>query len=356
MERRRRSRVLSPHDYQPTAPERHDYGIGLVGCGGIARGAHLPAYRQFGYRVVGCADVNADSVRAVQEEFGVPFGTMDVDELIHRDDVEIIDLAVPANVRRQAMEQVSRAGKPILSQKPFAMTWEDAAAMVAMCRKRGAKLMINQQARWAPAHRAVKVLLERGVLGHVYSVVHFHRSFQDQPGSWYVALENFNIIDHGIHYLDLTRYFTGKTPLRVKATATMVPGQAAITPMNHTILLEYEPDAMLSAVSHFNNIVQTRALHRYDWFIDGTEGSLQASNSELTLSLKSAPEQKQVFAIQGRWFPDAFGGSMGELMRAVAEEREPQTSGLDNLNSIKIAYAAVESAATGRTVELSEIG
>lgn len=344
--------MLAPSDYQPTPPEKRDYGIGVVGCGGIMRGAHLPAYRQFGYRVVGCCDVNPDAVRQVQDEFGVPFGTTSVEELIHRDDVEIIDLAVHASVRREVMEVVSRAGKPVLSQKPFAMNYADALAMVEMCRERGVRLMINQQARWAPAHRAVKVLLERGVLGHVYSVVHFHRSFQDVPGSWYVALENFNLVDHGIHYIDLTRYFTGRTPRRVKATATKVPGQAAVSPMTHTILMEYEPEAQLTAMSHFNNIVQTRALHRYDWFIDGTDGSLQAGQTELTLSFRESPDEKRVFAIQGKWFPDAFGGSMGELMRAVAEDREPETSGRDNLESIQIAYAAVESAETGATMTL----
>jgi predicted dehydrogenase len=344
--------ILSPSDYQPTAPERHDYGIGLVGCGGIARGAHLPAYRQFGYRVVGCCDIDPEAVRAVQEQFGVPFGTTRVEELIHRDDVEIIDLAVHASVRRQVMEEVSKAGKPILSQKPFALTLDDAAAMVDMCRARGVKLMINQQARWAPAHRAVRVLIERGALGHVYSVVHFHRSFQDVPGSWFVDLENFNIVDHGIHYLDLCRYFTGREPLRVKAAAAMVPGQSAVTPIQHTVLLEYEPEAMLTAVSHFNNIVRTRALHAYDWYVDGTEASLQASRNELAVSFRDRPDAKEVFAIQGAWFPDAFGGSMGELMRAIAEDREPLTSGADNLNSIKIAYAAVESAQTGAAVAL----
>jgi len=347
---------LSPQDYQPSPPEQKEYGIGIVGCGGIMRGAHLPAYRQFGYRVVGCCDLDPEAVRTVQDQFEIPFGTTRAEDLIYRDDVQIIDLAVHASVRREVMEQVSRAGKPILSQKPFAMTWDDAAAMVRMCRERGVKLMVNQQARWAPAHRALQVLLERGVLGHVYSIVHFHRSFQDVPGSWYVDLENFNIIDHGIHYLDLCRYFAGRNPVRVKASAVMVPGQAAVTPMAHTILMEFEPEAMLSAVSHFNNIVQTRALHRYDWCIDGTEGSAMVSRDELTVSFKTAPEQKQVFAVQGKWFPDAFGGSMGELMRALAEEREPLTSGEDNLQSIKIAYAAVESAKTGRSVELAEIG
>jgi len=62
---------------------------------------------------------------------------------------------------------------------------------------------------------------------------------------------------------------------------------------------------------------------------------------------------EQVFAIQGRWFPDAFGGSMGELMRAVTEGREPQTSGRDNLNSVRIAFAGVQSSQTGQVVELT---
>ena len=344
--------MLSPSDYQPAPPEKKDYGIGIVGCGGIMRGAHLPAYQQFGYRVVGCCDIDPEAVRAVQEQFGIPFGTPRIEELIERDEVEIIDLAVPAWVRREAMERIAPAGKPVLSQKPFAMNREDAAAMVEMCERCGVRLMVNQQARWAPAHRAIKVLLERGLLGHVFSVVHFHRSFQDVPGSWYAALENFNIVDHGIHYLDLVRYFTGRTPIRVKAIAAHVPGQAAVTPMHHTVLMEFEPDAMLTAVSHFNNIVQTPALHRYDWFIDGTDGSIHASQTELTVSLKEQPERKQVFAIRGKWFPDAFGGSMGELMRAIHEDREPATSGRDNLQSLQIAFAAVQSASTGLAVEL----
>ncbi len=348
--------MLSPADYQPTPPERRDYGIGIVGCGGIVRNAHLPAYRLFGYRVVGCCDIDPEAVRAVQQEFGVPFGTTDVDELVAREDVAILDLAVHAGVRRAVMERITRAGKPVLSQKPFAMTWEDAAAMVAMCRERGVKLMVNQQARWAPAHRAARVLLERGVLGHLYSIVHFQRSFQDDPDSWFVKLENFNIVDHGIHYLDLCRYFAGREPVRVKATAAMVPGQAAVTPMHHTVLMEFTPEAGLTAVSHFNNIVRAPALHEAGWYLDGTEGSLHLTQEALTLSLRAAPEQKHVFAVRGKWFPDAFGGSMGELMRAVGEGREPLTSGEDNLKSIRIAYAAVESAATGRAVPLDETG
>jgi predicted dehydrogenase len=190
------------------------------------------------------------------------------------------------------------------------------------------------------------------VLGHVYSVMHVNRSFQDVPGSWYVKLENFNIIDHGCHYIDLGRFFTGRTPVRVKATTAMVPGQAAVSPMIYTILCEYEPEAGLMTTLHFNNIVAAEGLRRYEWLVDGTEGSLVGSQSEVTLCLKAKPERKVTFQIRGNWFPDAFGGSMGEMMLALAEGRAPATSGRDNLNTLRVAFAAVESAATGQAVAM----
>jgi predicted dehydrogenase len=343
---------LRPEQYRPQPPAKRDYGIGLIGCGGIARGAHLPAYRQFGYRVVACCDVREEAALAAQRQFEIPFATTRVEELLARPEVEIVDLAVHANQRRPLVEQIAAAGKPIFSQKPFAMNRDDAEYMVAVCERAGVPLMVNQQARWAPAHRAIKQVIQSGILGHVYSVLHLNRSFQDEPGSWFVQLENFNIVDHGIHYIDLSRHFTGRTPVRVKATTATVPGQAAVSPMIYTILCEYAPEAELMATLHFNNIVSTAALHRYEWFVDGTEGSLCAGQSELIVSTKENPSARQVFRIQGSWFPEAFGGSMGEMITALAEGRTPQTSGRDNLNTLRIAYAAVESAATGRAVEV----
>jgi predicted dehydrogenase len=350
--------TLFPEEYRPAPPPdaiKRRYRIGVVGCGGIMRGVHLRAYRNFGYTVSACCDIVEDHARLAAAEYGIPFVTTDLETLLARDDVDVIDLAVHASQRRPVVERIAAAGKPLLSQKPFALNYADAAAMVDTCAQANVSLMINQQARWAPAHRALRLLIERGVLGHVYAVTHVLRSFQDTPGSWYAALEHFNIVDHGIHYMDLSRYFTGRTPERVKCTTTTMPGQAAVSPMIYSMSLEYAPEAQVMTTLHFNNIVQTRAAFSQTWYIDGSEGSAWASQSQLNVGFKDNPLQTQTFALQGSWFPDAFGGSMGERMLSLAEGREPQTSGRDNLNSIKIAYAAVRSSEEGRTVALSEI-
>jgi predicted dehydrogenase len=347
---------LRPEDYRPGPPPpevRERFGIAAVGCGGIMRGAHLPAYRNFGYRVVAACDVVEEQARRAAADFGIAFWTTRLEEVLERPDIHVVDLAVHAAQRVPLVEQIAQAGKHVLSQKPFALNFADAQRMVDVCREAGVTLMVNQQARWAPAHRALRVLLDRGVLGHLNSVLHVNRSFQDLPGRWFVTLEHFNIVDHGVHYIDLSRYFTGRTPRRVKATTAMVPGQTAVSPMIYSILCEYEPEAQVMATLHFNNIVQTRAMHRYEWFLDGTEGSASASQTELVVSTRQNPARRHVFALQGSWFPDAFGGSMGEMLRSLDEGREPATSGRDNLDTVRIAYAAVESSVTGQTVELA---
>jgi predicted dehydrogenase len=350
-----RTITLSPEEYQPLAPPpeiAQRYGIAVVGCGTIMRQAHLPAYRAFGYRVVAACDVVEEAARTTAEQFGIPFWTTEIDQVLARPDVDVVDLAVHASQRPQLVEKIAAAGKHILAQKPFALSLADAQYMCAVCHEAGVTLMVNQQARWAPAHRALKRLIERGALGELSSVLHVHRGFQDIPGSWFVKMEHFNILDHGIHYIDLARYFTGRTPRRIKATTATMPGQVAVTPMMYSILCEYDPEAQLMATLHFNNIVQTPASHQYTWWLDGTHGSAMASHTELMIALKDRPDERQMIKLRGSWFPDAFGAAMGELLQAIAHGRQPLTSGADNLDTIRMANAAVESAATGRAVEL----
>lgn len=353
---------LHPEDYLPASPPQEivqRYGIAIIGCGNIARNTHLPAYDKFGYRIVAACDVIEEKAQTVAEEYSIPFWTTNIEAIIDRHEVDIIDLAVRPEDRLAAVEQLAPAGKHILSQKPLAPTLAEAERIVDICEEAGITLMINQQARWAPYHTAMKVLIDRGCLGHLYSVLHVHRQFQDGADSAWRTTPDFTIIDNGIHYVDLSRYFTGRTPRRVKTTTTRVPGQNARDPMIYTILCEYEPADLMSTL-HFNNIAP--ALHHspYLWHIDGTDasasiarhGPLRDGRTELTISFKEDPDQRQVFHIHGSWFPDAWGGTMGEMQRALASGVEPQASGQDNLNSIRITDAAVESSKTGQTVEI----
>ena len=344
---------LRSSDYCPRPPDGPLYPIGVIGCGGIVNHSHLAAYRDFGYEVVACTDVDPDAVAETQARWGIADGDTDPSVVLDNPKVAVIDLAVHAHVRPTIWEAILGSGKPVLSQKPFAMTWDSAVSMQQAAARASVPLMINQQARWAPAHAAIKHLVDLGVCGQLFSVVHMRRSWQDQPDKWWRDLVNFNLIDHGVHFVDLVRHFSQRTPDAVSTTTAMMDGQNAVSPLSHSVAMHFDRGDF-TAVDHFNNIVQSPAARSEAWYIDGSEGSVIGTPDWVEVTRRDEPEAAVRFPIEGQWFPDAFGGSMGEMMSAISEDREPLTSGRDNLDSIRIVMASVRSSEEGRTVRLDE--
>src|SRR5699024_6135254 len=106
------------------------------------------------------------------------------------------------------LKEIAKQPRPVLCQKPLALNVKQAKELGSFAEKNGITLGVNQQARWAPGHRALKHLLDKGLIGNVYNIHHVMRSFQDQPGWWWTKMEHFNILDHGIHYIDLCRHLS----------------------------------------------------------------------------------------------------------------------------------------------------
>ena len=155
-----------------------------------------------------CSDIDPVAVEATRARWGIEAAGIDPGIVLDNPQVEVIDLAVHPHARLKLWPALLEAGKPILSQKPFAMTWEDAVSMATSAQDAGVTLMINQQARWAPAHAAIKLLIDTGICGPLFSVAHVRRGYQDQPDKWWRDVVNFNIVDHGVHFVDLIRHFS----------------------------------------------------------------------------------------------------------------------------------------------------
>src|SRR6266542_4195276 len=102
--------------YRPQLPTKADYGIGIVGCGGIVNYAHLPAYAAHGLRVLACYDLNAETARKTATDHGIPTVYESLDALLADERLEIVEIA----------ERALAAGKHLLCQKPLAEELPDA--------------------------------------------------------------------------------------------------------------------------------------------------------------------------------------------------------------------------------------
>ena len=351
-------------DYRPVLGNKQDYGIGIIGAGGIVNAAHLPAYRKAGFNVVGLTDKQADKAEQTALDFEVPRVYATVEELLEDPAVEIVDIAVPPWNQKELVRKATAAGKHLLCQKPLSNVYAEAVEIVEMAEASGVTLAVNQQMRWDQAVRASRTLLNRGLLGDPASaVIDISILTEWRAWPWVLTVDGLDLMYHSIHYFDSMRSLFG-LPERIWSTGARYPGQAATGETRTITVFEYSDTfrAMVS-VNHNNWSEEQFATLR----IDGTEGYAAGTFGLLydyphgrpdTLSYSSQkidPNKTIDHRFEERWIPDSFIGPMGELMAAIEQDRLPETNGRDNLKTLQMVHAGYRSMAEQRAVSPGEI-
>jgi predicted dehydrogenase len=355
-------------DYLPRWPRRKDFRIGCVGAGFIMRDCHLVAYRQAGFNPVAIASRNPAHARAVAERHQIPRYNPTVNELLADPAIEVLDIAVPPDAQPAVIHQaVEHAGhiRGILAQKPLAMSYREAKECVERCARAGIALAVNQNMRYDQSVRALKDLLSRGFLGQpILSTIEMRAIPHWMP--WSEGLPSLSTFIMSIHHLDTFRYWFG-TPDRVLASTspdprTRFPHQDGI----NLYILEYDTGCRASAwddvwTGPAREGAQSDIYIR--WRVEGTDGLARGTigwpsyptrnPSTLDFTTKQHPGWVQP-RWQEVWFPDAFAGTMAQLLCALEEGREPEISGRDNLETIALCEAVRASALEHRVTTVKE--
>ncbi len=331
-------------DFLPPVPgHRAAHGIGIIGCGGIVRSQHIPAYRAQGFRIAAVADISEANARAASKlADGAPWFT-DHRRLLERRDVTVVDAATHPAVRVGLIRDALEAGKHVLSQKPFVLDLDAGVRLVALAKRRRRLLAVNQNGRWDPARKAAYDLIRAGAIGRVLSV-----HLRDQWNHGWVAGTAFDIrhcllYDYGIHNFDiLTCWMEGREPTAVFASQTRAANQAARTDLLAQAHVTYD-GAQATVV--FDGSVDDAPGGGFA--ICGTKGSLAGVGGGLELRAASGLWRPK---LRGNWFPDGFKATMGALLVAIERGRTPWHAAERNLKSLQLCFAACRSADTGRPV------
>ncbi len=352
-------------EYRPVLGKKQDYGIGIIGAGGIVNAAHLPAYRTAGFNVVGLTDKEFDKAEQTARSFEVPRVYPTVDALLEDPAVEIVDIAVPPWNQKDLVRKATAAGKHLLCQKPLSNVYAEAVEIVEMAEASGVTLAVNQQMRWDQAVRASRTLLNRGLLGDPASaVIDVSILTEWRAWPWALTVDGLDLMFHSIHYFDSMRSLFG-LPERVWSSGAGYPGQAPVAETRTITVFEYSDTFQaLVSVNHNNWTEECFATLR----IDGTEGYTAGTfgllydyphgrPDTLSYSSRKIDANKTInYRFEERWIPDSFIGPMGELMAAIEQDRLPETNGRDNLKTLQMVHAGYRSMAEKRAVAPGEIG
>ncbi|MCU4975454.1 Gfo/Idh/MocA family oxidoreductase [Halobacteria archaeon AArc-m2/3/4] len=346
------------YDYAAEYGDYDQHTIGIVGCGEIVESAHLPAYADAGFSVAGVTDVDDERAQAVADEFDLEVFP-DIETLA--DSVNVVDVAVPPMFQREIVETVVDAGCHVLCQKPLAMDFEDASAIRTAVEDAGVIAAVNQQMRWEKSIRAVKDLLGEGALGTPLRAtleVNIETDFSNW--GWMEETDHLEVMFHSIHYLDALRYLFGE-PAGVSSTMATAPGQASIGETRTLHVLTYGNDLRATIDVNHNNWADPYARFRFE----GTDGAVRGSIGLFDYYPESGPDTFEYLErsrdkwesheVPDAWFPDAFIGTMGSLLRGIETGDTPPTHLADNIETLRLANATYKSWNEGRTVDPATI-
>jgi predicted dehydrogenase len=349
-------------------PERKDWRIGCVGSGFIMSDCHLVAYRKAGFNPVAIAGRTKDNAAKCANEHAIDTVFDSIEHLLDDESIEVLDLAVPPDKQLETIKGACMRGtaKGILAQKPLGANYAEAVEAVEACEAAGIVLAVNQNMRYDQSVRAAKTLLENGTIGEpvlatldMRGIPHWKPWIKEQ--GW-VTLRIMSI-----HHIDTFRYWFGN-PERIFCSTRTDPR----TDFPHTdgiasYILEYKNGLRIIAIDDtWTGPAREGAPADIgiQWRIEGLDGlaigDIGWCQDPYTTpsSIRYATKGDEKFHTprwEESWFPDAFIGTMAQLLIALETGEQPAIDGRDNLDTMALVEAAYLSAEEHRAVSLNEI-
>ena len=185
--------------------------VGIIGCGGIANGKHMPSLK----KVAECEMVAfCDIIVSRAEEAAKKFGTADAKvyedykELLKDETIDVVHVCTPNRSHSFITVDALEAGKHVMCEKPMAINSVEAKKMLDAAERTGKKLTIGYQSRFRDDSAYLKAAADAGDLGEIYYAKATALRRRAVP-TWGVFLNEYEqgggpLIDIGTHALDLT--------------------------------------------------------------------------------------------------------------------------------------------------------
>lgn len=186
-------------------------GLGLIGCGAVARAQHLPALRRVrDLRVVAAADVDVSACRDLADRWSIPRCHSTVEALLADPAVEAVAICVPATAHVEVAIAALDAGRHVFMEKPVALSLGEADRLIERARTSVVTVLHGFNLRWHRLIRTARALVREGALGTVHAIgtTYSYPLRETALPAWRIrrAQGGGALFEEAIHYVDLWRY------------------------------------------------------------------------------------------------------------------------------------------------------
>jgi predicted dehydrogenase len=337
----------------------------LAGCGAMSRGwlsaiADHPLLKGR-VTIVGLVDLDRATAEARAAEFkltDVVIGT-DLDAVLSQTKPDLLfDVVIPV-AREGVVETGLRHGCHVLSEKPMAATLEGAQRLIELAKSAGRVHAVVQNRRFISGVRRIRRMIESGALGEV-TALHCDFFIGAHFGGFREQMENILLLDMAIHTLDAARFMAGVAPKAVYCLETNPKGSWYAHGSAANAIFEFEDGVVFnyrgSWCAEGANTSWESA-----WRIIGTKGTLiwdgyDSFEANAPVEGPGLLREPTPIAVPEPADLDQTHGHasvLAEFLDAITEGRAPETASSDNIKSLAMVFAAIESAKIRQRVTIS---
>ena len=331
--------------------------VGLIGAGLQGKRRAQAVKQSNDTELVIIADVAIDKAKLLAQEIECQ-ATADWEEVVARQDIEAVIVCTPPSLHPPMCIAALNHGKHVLCEKPLARNSEEAKRIVDAACENDVKLKCGFNLRHHPGIHQARAWLEQGIIGEP-SFLRLRYGIGGRPGydkEWRAKAEfsgGGQLMDQGMHALDLSRWFLGDFS---QAFGFLATSFWDIAPLEDNAFCLFHTEAGQIASIHVS-WTQWKNLFSFELFgqegyivVEGLGGSYGVECAILGKRAFLEPFREEITEFRGEdrsWYEE-----WREFISSIKENREPLGNGHDGLEALKLAHAIYESAQSGCMVKL----
>jgi len=334
----------------------------LLGAGFWAR-YQLAAWRELpGVECVAIYNRTRSKAEELAQRFGVARVYDDLQRLFSSEQLDFIDIVTDVGTHAPLVRAAAERRLPVICQKPMATSLDEADSMVAACRQTGTPFFVHENWRWQAPIREVRHILDDGLIGRPFrariDMISGFPVFQNQP--FLKDLDQFILADLGSHILDVARFLFGEARRLYCQTQRIHPdirGEDVAT-----VVLTTDRDVnVVCQMAYAENPLEHECFPQTLLFIEGTRGSIElapdywvrltAANG--TLARRYPPTMYPWCDPQYALVQSSIVDCHANVVLGLQGSPKVETTGDDNLRTMRLVFKSYESAARNEVVTLT---
>ncbi len=335
--------------------------IGVIGAGFWAK-FQIQAWKELpNVEIVAICDINIEKANDLASQLAIKNSYSSAGEMVASEQLNAVDIITSVETHFEMVKLAAEKGINCIVQKPMCNTLEEANTLLKICNLNNVQLHVHENFRWQTPIRKVKEIIDSEILGSVFKArVSFCSAFpvfDNQPAL--AELEQFILMDLGVHTLDVARFLFGDAKNLFALTHKVNPKIKGEDVAN--VMLEMKNGIHCFCEISYASILEKESFPQTLLLIEAEKGSISLTHDfKIKITTKDGTTEETIKPKMYPWVDPAYAvvqssvvDCNANILAGLVNEKTPETTASDNLKTLELVFGSYESALHKKVLNLN---